>query len=209
MALAPEWQAPPAPQPRRRRGLLIGGLVAAGLLVLAGGTTVAVGLAHSAAELASASPGTGTGTGSGADDPGRAAPSAPAPAVPDAEPDTFPEDLVDGDCFAFAPGDGEGQGVIGAVHLQSCDDEHEFETFALVPATQPEWPGDDALAAFAEGACTTEFESFVGLPYADSIVEFAYLQPTVDGWAEGERNVLCYAWIEGDTSPGTLEGYGY
>jgi hypothetical protein len=203
------WSAPSARPPRRRRGLLIGGLVAAGLLVLAGGAAAAVTLAHSVAEVASASRGTEAGPGDGADGPGRAAPSAPAPGSPEEAAEMFPSDLVDGDCFGFPPEDDGGEGIVGTVELQSCDDEHDYETYALVPAPEQEWPGDDALTVFAEDACTTEFETFVGLPWADSVVDLAYLQPTVDGWADGQRNVLCYAWIEGDTSPGTLGGYGY
>ena len=209
---APTWSAPaPTSARRRSKGLLIGGLVAAGLLVLGGGTVAAVTVAHSAAELASATSsddGRADGGTSGGE-PGGRVPPVQTPGASDDLPETFPSDLVEGDCFAFAPGEEDGAGLIGAVDLQSCDDEHGFETYALVPAPQAEWPGDDALADFADEACTAEFESFVGVPWEDSIVDLAYLTPTVDGWAGGDRNVLCYAFIDGDTSPGSLEGYGH
>ena len=190
-APATAWSAPSA-RPPRRRGLLIGGLVAAGLLVLAGGTAAAVAVAHSAAELASAStsPSVGSGTTGGV-------------------PDTSAFDVEVGDCFAFGLGDAEGPGDVESVDSQSCDDEHDNEAYAVVEATQSSWPGEEAMSAFSDEGCYDEFESFVGLPWDDSEVDFGYLSPTEQSWSEGDREVLCYVFIDGDTSPGSLEGYGY
>lgn len=193
------WSAPSGRPPRRRRGLLIGGLVAAGLLVLAGGTAAAVAVAHSAAELASAStsPGDGSGTTGG------------APDTSGGVPDTSAFDLEVGDCFAFGVGDAAGSGDVQSVDLQPCDDEHDNETYLVFDATESSWPGKEALWDDADKGCYAEFESFVGIPWDDSVADFGYLTPTEQSWSEGDREVLCYAFIDGDTSPGTLEDYGY
>jgi len=186
------WSAPSARPPRRHRGLLIGGLVAAGLLVLAGGTAAAVAVAHSAAEFASAStsPGGGSGTSGGV-------------------PDTSAFDLEVGDCFALGLGTDRGSDEVEMVDLQTCDDEHDNEAYAVVEATQPSWPGDDDMEAFADEGCYDEFESFVGIPWDESVADFGYLSPTEQSWSEGDREVLCYVYIDGDTSPGSLEDYAY
>jgi hypothetical protein len=186
------WSAPSARPPRRSRGLLIGGLVAAGLLVLAGGTVAAVAVAHSAAELASAStsPGGGSGTSGGV-------------------PDTSAYDVEVGDCFALGLGTDRSADEVEMVDLQTCDDEHDNEAYAALEATQPSWPGDDDLAAFADEGCYDEFEAFVGIPWDESVADFGYLSPTEQSWSEGDREVLCYVYIDGDTSPGSLEDYAY
>ena len=193
------WPASSARPPRRRRGLLIGGLVAAGLLVLAGGTAAAVAVAHSAAELASASTSPGDGSGT----------TQSAPGTSGGVPDTSAFDLEVGDCFAFGLGDATGSGDIEDVDLQSCDDEHDNETYLVFDATESSWPGKEALWDDADKGCYAEFESFVGIPWDDSVADFGYLTPTEQSWSEGDREVLCYAFIDGDTSPGTLEDYGY
>lgn len=193
------WSAPSARPPRRRKGLLIGGIVAAGLFVLAGGTAAAVAVAHSATELASAStsPSDGSGTTGG------------GPDTSGGVPDTSAFDLEVGDCFAFGLGDATGSGDVEDVDLQSCDDEHDNETYLVFDATESSWPGKEALWDDADKGCYAEFESFVGIPWDDSVADFGYLTPTEQSWSEGDREVLCYAFIDGDTSPGTLEGYGY
>ncbi|WP_209559840.1 septum formation family protein [Frigoribacterium sp. PvP032] len=217
---AKAWSAPTARPARRRKGLLIGGLVAAGLLVLTGGTVAAVAVAHTAAELASASssPGGGSGetdgwsgqTGGDPDesggDPGD---TGGDPGTTGGVPDTSAFDLVVGDCFALGEGDATGSGEIDGVELQSCDDRHDNEAYLVFDATPASWPGERALWDLADKGCYEGFEEFVGIPWDDSVADYAYLTPTEQSWAAGDREVLCYAWIEGDTSPGTLKGYGY
>jgi len=209
------WSAPSARPPRRRKGLLIGGIVAAGLLVLAGGTAAAVAVAHSAAELASAStsPSDGPGTtGGDADDQGVQRDPDEAGSgsgTTGGTPDISAFDIRVGECFGFGEGAARGSGDIDGVVYQPCDEEHDNEAYATVDATQPGWPGLEAMTAFADEGCYAEFESFVGIPWDDSVVEYGYLTPTEQSWADGDREVLCYAFVDGDTSPGTLEDYGY
>lgn len=203
---AKAWSAQSARPPRRRKGLLIGGLVAAGLLVLTGGTVAAVAVAHTAADLASASSSPGGGSGETGGDPGG---TGSGPGATGGVPDTSAFDLVVGDCFALGEGDATGSGEIDGVELQSCDDRHDNEAYLVLDATQTSWPGERALWDLADKGCYEGFEEFVGIPWDDSVADYAYLTPTEQSWAAGDREVLCYAWIEGDTSPGTLEGYGY
>jgi len=209
-ASASAWSAPTARPPRRRKGLLIGGLVAAGLLVLTGGTVAAVAVAHTAAELASAasSPGGGSDSSGGVPDADEGVPDADS-GTSGGVPDTSAFDLQVGDCFAFGLDAEPGSDDVESVDLQSCDDRHDNETYAIFDATESSWPGERALWDAADQGCYAEFEAFVGIPWDDSVADYAYLTPTEQSWPEGDREILCYAWIEGDTSPGTLEGYGY
>ncbi|TWX34545.1 hypothetical protein ES689_14615 [Frigoribacterium sp. ACAM 257] len=211
-APATTWSAPAARPRRPRKGLLIGGLVAAGLLVLTGGTVAAVAVAHTAAELASASsPGGGSVEAGG--DPGDAGgdpdDTGSDPGATGGVPDISAFDLAVGDCFALGEGDATGSGEIDGVELQSCNDQHDNEAYLVFDATQASWPGERALWDLADEGCSTGFEAFVGIPWDESVADYAYLTPTEQSWSEGDHDVLCYAWIEGDTSPGTLEGYGY
>ena len=194
---APAGPYPPyAPEKPRRRGLLIGGIVAAAVLVLGGvgaGVFAAVGTASSV--VAEQGGGDGTAQGTTPDD--------------DAVPDASVQDLAVGDCFSFAPGD-ESAAEVSEIDMRSCDDDHQNEVY-LQPAltASTDYPGDDAVFAEAEELCYGSFEGFVGTPYEDSEVDFSYLTPTEQTWADGPQSVLCYAFIDGDTSPGSLEGYGY
>jgi hypothetical protein len=46
------------------------------------------------------------------------------------------------------------------------------------------------MNAQADELCAAEFESFVGLPYEESVLYLTYLTPTREGWSEGDREVV-------------------
>ena len=106
-----------------------------------------------------------------------------------------------GDCLAEPPG---GEEVIFTVDTVSCSEPHGAEVYAVVTLPEGDFPGDEAVAAQAAEVCAAEFEGFVGLPYAESVLEFSYLYPYEKGWNAGERVVTCSVVdLAGDTT-GTL-----
>jgi len=181
--------APAAPAKPRNRGLLIGGIIAASVLVL-GGVSAAVlsGIDTLSSEVA----------------------AGPDPGIdPDAVPDTGIEELTVGDCFSFGGADATAEEV-SMVDLRSCDEEHQNEVYLQDELTDADaYPGDEETAAEADDLCYGAFEGFIGLPWEESEVEYLYLTPTEQSWGQGDRSVLCYAYLFGDTSPGTLQDYGY
>lgn len=114
-------------------------------------------------------------------------------------------DLRVGDCLA------PDQGVVAEleeVRAVPCEDPHLHEVFFLA-----EWdggdtfPGDTALADFADGACIAEFEAYVGTDYLDSALFHTYLLPTLRSWDErNDRQVVCLAASAGEPLQGSSRG---
>jgi len=80
-----------------------------------------------------------------------------------------------------------------------CDQPHQRELYALIEYVAPAggdssiYPGEPALAAFAEGACAEQFADYVGISYLDSALFFTYLLPSARGWeAEPDRAIACF-----------------
>lgn len=106
-----------------------------------------------------------------------------------------------GDCFDDDPSAGEEVGDVPAV---PCAEPHDNEVYYEFSMTGDEWPGDDAITAEAEAQCTPAFEEFVGIAYADSVLDWFPFTPTEGSWTElGDRVVQCavydasYAKVEG------------
>lgn len=74
-----------------------------------------------------------------------------------------------------------------------CGDAHTHEVFARPAYTDSDvYPGPSKLRGFADGACLTEFEGYVGTPYEDSTLGFSYLLPSLRSWNEDkDRTVVC------------------
>lgn len=106
-----------------------------------------------------------------------------------------------GQCF-LAPEAVEAQ--ISDLDAVKCTEPHHQESYAVVPyesadadAEQGEYPGDEALARFAEGACAAAFGGYVGVDYLDSSLFFTYLAPSPRSWQEKDRSVICFATAAG------------
>jgi hypothetical protein len=110
-------------------------------------------------------------------------------------------DLEVGDCLADQY---EGEEEIFTVQTVPCSEPHGAEIYAAVTLPEGDFPGDEALSAQAVDACVAEFEDFVGLSYAESVLEFSYLYPSEKSWNAGDRVVTCSVVdLAGDTT-GTL-----
>jgi hypothetical protein len=75
----------------------------------------------------------------------------------------------------------------------SCHEPHDAEVYYVVahPET-PSYPGDTSLEQWAEPQCYARFDSYTGIAYQDSSLEFGYLYPSALGWQSGDREVVCY-----------------
>ena len=72
-----------------------------------------------------------------------------------------------------------------------------------------EFPGDAAVAAFADDNCLPAFEEYVGVPFENSVWYASPVGPAQQDWEEGTRRVTCQLHTQ-DESPvtGSARGSG-
>jgi uncharacterized RDD family membrane protein YckC len=114
-------------------------------------------------------------------------------------------DLEVGDCLADSlTGGVEG---IFTVETVPCSQPHSEEIYAVVPLPEGDFPGDEAVAVQADEGCTAEFESFVGLPYEESVLYYNYLYPSDEqSWNGGYRWATCSVYDPAGEVRGSLRG---
>ena len=119
-------------------------------------------------------------------------------------------DLTVGDCGDW-PEDSEAYLTI-TVH--PCDIAHDFEVYYL--GEMPDgpnavWPGETTVLDYADQACASSFEDFVGISSeASPDLTFSYLYPSEDTWATGDREVLCtVSMVDGSQIIGTKRDSGF
>jgi hypothetical protein len=117
--------------------------------------------------------------------------------------------VVVGDCFDDPLGDTDDWVEIDDVRLVPCDEPHDLEAFHDFDLPDGDLPSEEALDEAIEEACVPAFEEFVGRGYEDSELDLAFLTPTEDSWAEGDRRVLCSIYAMDMTKlRGSVEGSG-
>lgn len=103
-----------------------------------------------------------------------------------------PQQLAVGDCLVISSVGDE----FSEVPVVDCETAHEAEVYS-VHTIGGSW-GDDydaqAVVATVEDECIARFEAYVGEPYATSSIDVFYVYPLADGWAEGDREVVCAAF---------------
>jgi hypothetical protein len=107
-----------------------------------------------------------------------------------------------GDCL----NDGGSTGEVSDVPVVDCAVPHDSEAYASIIMDDGEFPGEDAVTAQAETDCTTEFNTFVGLDYSTSSLDFAYYYPTEQSWGQGDREILCLIVDPAGQTTGSLQG---
>lgn len=95
----------------------------------------------------------------------------------------------------------------------ACTASHTQEAYAMPAYRAPVggddsvYPGDAALASFANGSCAQSFAGYVGLSYLDSSLFFTYLLPSARSWEQGkDRTVLCFVTTTGKPLNATVKG---
>jgi hypothetical protein len=106
--------------------------------------------------------------------------------------DLTANDLRVGDCFDLKDPAAE---TIGDVTARPCTDEHEFEMFYVdsMPAGGT-YPEEVVFTNFIRDKCTPAFTTYIGRAYADSELDYYWLAPTSEAWADGDRIIECAAF---------------
>ncbi len=114
-------------------------------------------------------------------------------------------DSLVGACLAFAADTGAEITVFPRV---DCAESHSHEVFAVVPSTEPNYPGFEALEAEAQVACLAAFEPYVGVNAFDSELFYEWIVPTLDSWDRADdRQIVCVAGAhDGEPLTGSIAG---
>jgi len=103
----------------------------------------------------------------------------------------------DADVFSMSVGDclpdpSAATGEVTEVAVVPCDEPHEGEVFFAYDIEEEALPATAAMEAIVQEQCLgANFESFVGMPYDESVLEVTWLEPTAESWAAGDREILC------------------
>ena len=117
------------------------------------------------------------------------------------------------DCFndkeVFDLVDGESV-QIGSVEALPCSIPHDGEVYAISSDLffQTSFPSDEEMEQIGYGYCSSEFLKFVGINYEASILDIQYLVPSLEGWNNSVRNVVCIVSTPESKSEGSYRGIG-
>ena len=113
-------------------------------------------------------------------------------------------DLQVGECF-----DDPGSATeVSDVQRHPCSEAHSAEVFYTGSMTgeNDAFPSDDAILEFVGANCVPAFATYTGEEYTGDPIDIGYFHPTSEGWGDGDRGVICYAYnIDGSTSTGSLK----
>ena len=100
-------------------------------------------------------------------------------------------DLRIGDCFALPDPDAA---EVDEVDAKPCTETHQYELFHVGDVAGSEYPSDAAIEAFLTEECIPSFNTYVGMEYDISVLDFIYFTPTTEGWDDGDHSVQCAAF---------------
>ncbi len=116
-----------------------------------------------------------------------------------------------GQCFN--PPTGVPKAQLSDLSALPCTAPHTQEAYAELTYKAPPggnasvYPGDAALASFANGSCAQAFQGYVGVSYLDSSLFFTYLLPSARSWEQGsDRTVLCFVTTTGKPLVASVKG---
>jgi hypothetical protein len=105
-----------------------------------------------------------------------------------------------GECFDPPTTIGE---TVEDVVRKPCTDPHGAEVISVseyAPTSLP-YPTDEEFFAFFEATCEPAFNAYTGIDFATAAeYDMAAFTPTSEGWASGDRKVICYA-VHTDETP--------
>ncbi|KTR95311.1 hypothetical protein NS220_06435 [Microbacterium testaceum] len=97
-------------------------------------------------------------------------------------------------------------GFITSDNLVDCGLPHTYEVFGGFTVPDGAFPGDDAITASAQEQCDAAFQSYIGVSYADSTLEYNYIGPSSETWAQGDREISCLVTDPAGETTGSLQG---
>jgi hypothetical protein len=86
----------------------------------------------------------------------------------------------------------------------SCEEPHGSELFAILGVEGSTFPGERELVSQGQDRCARAFGDFIGIPFANSTLDFRFYYPTASSWAQGDRTIYCLAFDPGLTVLGSL-----
>ncbi len=120
---------------------------------------------------------------------------------------TGPEDA---DVFSLEVGDCLNEDTagseVGEVPLVPCEESHVSEIYYSHMIDTPDLPDSTEMEGIVTDVCLAEFESFVGMPYEESVLEVTWLEPTQGSWESGDRELLCMVVDPSGPVTGSLAG---
>lgn len=117
-------------------------------------------------------------------------------------------DLAVGDCLQD-PLEGEEEGRISEVQAVPCTELHDEEVYALFDVPEAgEYPGDTDIDQQAQDGCLERFEDYVGAEYEESALYISTIAPRAETWAQGDREVVCLAYLPEEQLTGSVRGTG-
>lgn len=118
-------------------------------------------------------------------------------------------ELRAGDCFNLPPGTEDDEEIL-EVEAVPCSEAHENEVYVITNYVAADsYPGDVALWDFADQFCVTAFDTYVGMAYEESLLDFGYFYPNRDGWADGDKEITCVLYdFNGTMLTGSMKGSG-
>jgi hypothetical protein len=104
------------------------------------------------------------------------------------------DELSVDDCLGDLPEMGL---VFDDFEVVSCTEPHAAQVYfidQLNAASDDPYPGETEVTTLVEEQCLAAFESYVGLPYSDSVLDVYYVAPSEAGWKllDGEFTCIVY-----------------
>jgi uncharacterized protein YceK len=101
--------------------------------------------------------------------------------------------LRPGDCYNDVLVDEEYVGEFETLPMVDCDAPHDNEAYAsfVFNVEGGMYPGEFAFDDEAIARCGSLFEEYVGSSYEISRLDYLWLFPTAESWADGDRRVDC------------------
>lgn len=111
-----------------------------------------------------------------------------------------------GDCFQYP----EGQDEVTELEVVDCDELHDSEVIHTFELGGDDYPDEAELIAAIDEACFgAPFEAYIGAAYGETEVDVYPIRPTPGSWDRADdREVVCAAYVPGETLDGSLQGTG-
>jgi hypothetical protein len=109
-------------------------------------------------------------------------------------------DIAVGDCLNSQ----SAAGTVSELPVVPCTEAHDSEVFHIYNVPGDTFPGD--FTQMRDEQCMPAFQTFVGLPYDQSVIEVTTLEPTAETWADGDRELVCIAVDPAGNVTGSLQG---
>jgi hypothetical protein len=100
-------------------------------------------------------------------------------------------DVKMGDCLSEIPSDTR----VLTVQTVGCEESHAGEVFAVLQMPEGDFPGQAAIAAYAD-KCSPELASYSPSALIDDSIQLYVLYPTAETWDQGDRAVTCVATLD-------------